>query len=710
VATRLQAHFTDGVVFVSLAALSDPALVLTTVARALGLTEQGSQPVQGRLATFLRHKHLLLVIDNFEHVATAAPELAPLLAACASLRLLLTSRAPLRLQGEHRYAVPPLALPDLRHLPPLEALSQVPAVALFVWRAQAALQDFALTPTTAPAVAAICVRLDGLPLAIELAAAQLVVLPPAALLARLAQPLQVLTGGPQDLPARQQTLRATIAWSYSLLSEAEQALFRRLAVFAGGATLAAVEAVCIWGDAPGDPLAGTPVLEGVRRLVHLHLLRMGPAGEGYPEGEPRFTLLATIQEFGREQLALTAELVAVRRRHASYFLTLAETALPHLDRTEQIVWLERLEEELDNLRAAWGWCLACGQAGEQEAVEHGMLAAGHLYAFWTLRGHYHEAVDWLERFLAVPVAQAHTRGRAAALSCLSLYRGFGRGELSTAEAMLAESVAIAREASAQRELAYALICWGMMCALHRRPGTDDLARARAYLEEAAALCEEVGDEVSRARLARIWMYQGFVSLGVGELSTAEKSTTRGLEVMKEIGDRWGITTGLENLGDLALARGDLVGACALIEEALVYNRAIGNRFGVGCDLVQLGDTLRRIGDQAAAQLQYAHALSELHAAGHVWASHEALCGLAELAIEAGEPARALRLISVAQFLADGTGAQPTPSLRPRLEQVRTSAAQALSAEEQAAAWTAGQTMPIEQVIAEALRTGGTEQL
>jgi tetratricopeptide (TPR) repeat protein len=234
----------------------------------------------------------------------------------------------------------------------------------------------------------------------------------------------------------------------------------------------------------------------------------------------------------------------------------------------------------------------------------------------------------MERFLAVPVAQARTRGRAAALACLGLYRGFGRGEISTAEPLLAESVAIARKVRAQRELAYALLCWGVMCAYHRRPGTDDPARARAYLEEAATLCEEAGDEVSRGRLARLWMYQGFLSLAVGELSSAEKSITRGLEVMKEMGDRWNIAVGLADLGQLALARDDPARACALLEESLVYNRAIGNRYGLGGTLAQLGDTLRRTGDRTAAQLQYAHALAELHAAGHVWQSHQALGGLA----------------------------------------------------------------------------------
>jgi predicted ATPase len=622
VATRLQEHFADGVVFVSLAALSEPALVLTTVARALGVTEQGSQPLQATLVTYLRHKHLLLVIDNFEHVATAAAELAPLLGTCAGLCLLLTSRAPLRLRGERSFAVPPLALPDLLHLPPVEALSQVPAVALFVQHAQAVQQDFALMPAIAEAVAGICVRLDGLPLAIELAAARVVVLPPAALLARLAQPLQVLTGGPRDLPARQQTLRATIAWSYNLLSAADQALFRRLAAFAGGATLEAAEAICKWDDVSGDPLAGTEVLEGMNRLVHLHLLRMGPAGEGYPEGEPRFSLLATVQEFGREQLEATGEAEAARRRHASYFLALAEAAAPQIYHSEAVVWLARLEEELGNLRGAFGWCLTRGQAGEQAVAEGGMWAVGFLINFWLLRGHRREEVAWLERFLALPAARARTRGRARALFVLGVHRNLFEGNLSGADAHYEESVAIARQLGDRLELARALYCWGVTCVTLHRPGTGDLARARAYLEEAATLLEEVGTATSLAILADTWLQHGRAWLAAGELRQAETWLTKGLEQARATGYRWKFADALYFLGELALAEGDPARARLRFEQALVHYRALQDRYDNSTDtLVSLGDSLQQIGDPATARAHYARALRTLHGVGHIYNSH-----------------------------------------------------------------------------------------
>ena len=701
VATRLHEHFADGVVFVSLAPLSEPGPVLTTIARALGVIEQGGQPLPTLLATFLRHKHLLLVVDNFEHVATAAPEPAALLPACAGLRLLLTSRAPLRLQGERCFSVPPLALPDLRGLPPVEALGQVPSVALFVERAQALRPDFALTPATAAAVAGICARLDGLPLAIELAAARVVVLPPAALLARLAQPLQVLSGGPQDLPVRQQTLRATIAWSYGLLSPAEQALFRRLALFAGGATLEAIEIVCMWDEAPDGPLVGAAVLDGVSRLVQLHLLQMGPTGDGYPDGEPRFSMLETLREYGREQLETTGELEQVRRRHASYYLTLAGDAFPQYWLRDHLAWLERLGEELDNLRAAFGWCVARGQVGDQEATERGMWVAAHLFRFWFLRGHFREGADRLERLLAVPVAQARTRGRAAALWCLGAMHVWGWGDRSAAEALSEESIGIARGVGEPRDLAIALYAWGVSCAYFSRPGTEDPARARAYLEEAATLFETVGDEISMLLLAATWTFRGVAWMVAGELQKAEMQLTKGLEMMQVIGDPWYLGNAFQPLGHLAVARGDLARARTLFEQSVVQYGALRNHYGAGDSLTWLGDMLQRTGDQAAARTQYARALRALHAIGHTPYSHQALCGLAELAIAAGDHVRALTLVGVVTALAEATEIRPSPHVQVRLDQVRATAA-ALCAEEEAATWAAGRAMPLEQVIAEAL--------
>ena len=319
--------FPDGVFFVNLAPISDPALVLPTIAQTLGVTEAGSQPLRDTLHAFLHDKQLLLLLDNFEQVVEAASMLSELLAACALVRMLVTSRAALHLRAERLYAVPPLALPETTPLPPLAMLTQYEAVRLFIERAQDVKSDFAVTNETAPAVAEICVRLDGLPLAIELAAPRVRLFTPQALLTRLSHRLGVLTGGAQDLPARQRTLRATIDWSYSLLSEEEQRLFARLSVFAGGRTLDAIEAIC-------NPDGMLDVLGGVESLLEKSLL-----GQTEIEGETRFTLLETLHEYARERLEASVEAEAMRRAHAAYFLALAKEAEPALKGPEQAAWL-----------------------------------------------------------------------------------------------------------------------------------------------------------------------------------------------------------------------------------------------------------------------------------------------------------------------------------------------------------------------------------
>jgi predicted ATPase len=323
------------------------------------------------LRASLRDQQLLLLLDNFEQVVAAAPLVADLVATCPRLKVLVTSRAALRVRGEHEVPVPPLAVPDLQRLPAPAALGQVAAVALFVQRVQALRPDFALTPANAAAVAQICVRLDGLPLALELAAARIGVLPPQALLARLAHPLQLLVGGARDLPERQQTLRRTIAWSHALLTVGEQALFRRLSIFVGGCTLEAAEAVCRAGGDAGEPLLGADVLEGLSALVATNLLHM----EEQQDGEPRFSMLETIREYGLEQLEASGEADALRQRHAAYYLALAEGMEP------EAAWAAHLGRDHGNLRAALRWAKASGQ------TELGLGLAAALWRFWHVRGY-----------------------------------------------------------------------------------------------------------------------------------------------------------------------------------------------------------------------------------------------------------------------------------------------------------------------------------
>ena len=343
VAAELTEEFEEGVFFVSLAAISDPQLVVPAKAGMLGVKEAGGQPLLQSLEYYLDEKYILLIVDNFEQVLEAAPVVTEMLSGAPNLKVLVTSRIPLRLYGEHEYAVPPLALPDPQRPPSVETLTHYEAVRLFVERAQAAKADFSVTNDNVPAVAEICYRLDGLPLAIELAAARIKVLSPQKMLERLGNRLKLLTGGAQDLPARQRTLRSTIEWSYGLLEEDEKELFARLSVFAGGRTLEAIEAIC---DAGGD--LALDVLDGLASLVDKSLLKQ-EEGVG---GEPRFVMLETIHEYAREKLQGRGEAEEVRRQHAEYFLALAEEAEPAVEGEQQPAWVERLEEEHDNMRAA----------------------------------------------------------------------------------------------------------------------------------------------------------------------------------------------------------------------------------------------------------------------------------------------------------------------------------------------------------------------
>src|SRR5829696_8319575 len=404
VGAELLDEFEEGVFFVALAPITDPALVPSAIAEALGVVEAADQPLEEALKDYLRSKELLVLLDNFEQVLGGAPLVGQLLSACPKLKVLATSRSVLRVYGEQEYPVPPLELPSPGRLPPIDRLSQYEAVRLFIERAKAAKPDFSVTDENAPAVAAICARLDGLPLAIELAAARIKLLTPAAMLERLGSRLKLLGGGARDLPERQRTLRGTIEWSHALLDEGEQVLFARLAVFSGGRTLEAIEAVC---DAKGDlPM---DALEGVSSLLDKSLLRQ----EEGPEGEPRFVMLETIHEYTRERLGASGEAEEVRRLHAEYFLALAEEAEAELSGADQLAYLERLEAEHDNFRAALTWSL------ERASVTALRMAAA-LARFWEKRSYFSEGSSWLEAAVrlseSVEAATADSATRAKLLS------------------------------------------------------------------------------------------------------------------------------------------------------------------------------------------------------------------------------------------------------------------------------------------------------
>ena len=443
VAAEVADAFPDGVWFVPLDPLREPGLVVPAIAQALGLREMGGRPLRNRLTDYLHERHVLLVLDNFEHVVAAAPEVAALLTACPCLTVLITSRDVLRLSGEHGFPVPPLTLPDPNVIPPVADLMAFEAIRLFLARAQAVQPGFALTDANAATVAAICARLDGLPLAIELAAARVGHLPLAALLERLAGTVQrpvglrVLTGGARDLPARLRTMRDAIAWSYDLLSPEEQRLFRRLAVFRGGFTLDAAEAV-------GAGIGGDrEVFDLVASLADKSLLRREER-----EDVPRYRMLETVREYGLEQLAASSELEAARREHAVHFLALAERAAPAWWGPAPGAWLDRLEAERDNLREALAW------AHEEQATELACRLASALHWFWRSRGPVGEGRRWTEALLA-------GAGEVAPALRAALLMGAGdlamtQGEFARAAELLEASIALARELGDWPTLAHAL--------------------------------------------------------------------------------------------------------------------------------------------------------------------------------------------------------------------------------------------------------------
>src|SRR5215213_2435829 len=435
VAADVGAAFPDGVVFVDLATVTDPALVAPVVAAVLGVREASGQPLVDQVRAFLRDKRLLLVLDNFEQVVEAAPLVVTLLAGCPGLAVLATSRVRLRVSGEREYPLSPLGLPDDGGQRPVDALRPSEAVRLFVARAQAVQPDFALSPANAVVVADICRRLDGLPLAIELAAARIKSLSVSALLSRMESRLPLLTGGGRDLPLRQQTMRDTIAWSYDLLSPEEQTQFQRLAVFVGGFSLEAAEAVA-------EPGGSGTVFDIISSLLDSSLLLKQEAGDG----ESRFRMLETIREFGLERLTASGAEAPVRQAHAAWYLALAEAAESSMrGGAAQARWLDRLEADHPNLRAALTWFEQTGDA------EGGARLAGTLQGYWLQRSHRSEGRAWLERALAHGVVTNEARAKALlALAVLSQLTGS-----SEATALLAQSLAFSRSAADSRRAAVA---------------------------------------------------------------------------------------------------------------------------------------------------------------------------------------------------------------------------------------------------------------
>jgi len=678
VAAEVADDFPGGVFFVALGPISDPRLVAATVAQALSLAETAGHSIVDTLKDYLQKKSVLLVLDNFEQVIAAAPLAAELLAACAQLKILATSREGLRVSGEHFYPVPPLPLPNLAQLPPPELLARNATVELFVQRAQAVKPGFAITRDTAPAVAEICHRLEGLPLAIELAAARVKLLPPRAMLARLDDRLGFLTGGGRDLPARQQTLRNAIAWSYDLLSESEQILFRRLSVFVGGCTLEAAEAVA--GFAP----IRVSLLELLGSLLDKSLLRQVEGADG----EPRFVMLEMLREFGLEALDESGEAADMRLRHADYVLALAEQAEASLESTEQVSWMERMEQEHDNLRAALEWTTTA--KGTSELC--GRLA-GTLGQFWEVRGHFSEGRDRLSAILATDKFQGRTaiRARLLARAAELAYR---QSDYPATTALAGESLAICREIDDKPGQASALIKLG-----NAATEAGDYAATSRHLEEALAIWRELGDKHGTARAL---ISLGWAALRPGDYPLANARLEEALALSRELGDTRSMGFELSGLGEVALRQGDYTRAARLVGESLELRRQLGNKWGVGVSLGTLGWVAAREGDWTSAVARLGESLEVRREIGDMGGTAWCLERLAELALAQEQAQKAVRLLGAAAALRASIGSVIDLADQPAYESRRGALRAELGDEQYAAAWDEGRAMTLEQAVAEAL--------
>jgi predicted ATPase/DNA-binding CsgD family transcriptional regulator len=728
VADELGETFADGVAFVDLAPVSQPESVLPAIARTLSLRDGGDLPLVERLANALRDRDVLLILDNFEQVLAAAPLVLELLQAAPRVTALVTSRAPLRVRGEREYPVMPLPFPAETGNDPVGTLLEYPALALFVERARDARPDFALAPANAAAVADICRRLDGLPLALELAAARTRVLSPEAMVGRLGPGLALLTGGPRDLPVRQQTLRATIAWSYDLLGPAEQALFRRLAVFAGDFSLEAALAVAAPAATGGGDVGGmvggdaAPAFDVLASLVEKNLL----GRREDPQGEPRFRMLETVREFAWEELEASGEAEDVRRAHAALYVAFVEAAAPHLRRAGREPWLRRIDAEMENLRAVVAWSSAGADGGE--ALARVVVALSFVY--WRIHGDPTEGVRWGELALATPAGApsstqrpgllfaagaiaayilrltpacawleesahlARQSGDAALLGAALVFLGYAECNLGSREAggHLQEGLAIVRALGDLDDLVLAL-----NVALSAYMILGDLATPRAMLAECLAIARERGDDWGIAVALDIW---GFLDLRERDWSSARAHLEQSLALHRRLGDEGSAAIIYNNLALVARQQGDAAGAVALLERSLALGRRMGQLVAV--TLYNLGDWALRQGESPRAMAYLAEALRESARSGDRRSIVVSLGGLARLAVAVERPDVAARLTGAAEALRDQSDVNISLESQRELERAAELARSSLGAETFGSLAMEGANAPPDRATAEAL--------
>jgi predicted ATPase/DNA-binding CsgD family transcriptional regulator len=646
-ATDLVADYPDGVWLVELASVADAALLPQTVASALGVGEASGHDLTDTLTAFLRARRLLLVLDNCEHLLDACAELADhLLRTCPRVQILATSRQRLGMAGETAWRVPSLATPDIRTVAGTDEIAASEAVRLFLDRARMTVPAFVLEDRNAVAVARICRRLDGIPLAIELAAARVSVLAPEQIAARLDDCFQLLVGGSRTAPSRQRTLRATVDWSYDLLSEPERALFRRLSVFAGGFSLEAAEAVCT-----GDGIARTDVLDLLAALIDKSLV----AADSGDSSVVRYRLLETLRHYGWERLAESNNRDAVQRRHADHFLELVEFAEPQLVGTpEQGAWLDRLERDHGNFRAALQWAIDARQS------ETGVRLAAALYRLWYLRGYLGEGRHWSNQVLA----WAQDAPRTATARAL---RGAGL-------------------------LAYA---------------AGDYPEARAFTEQGLALAREIEDKrLISAALNNL----GIILIDQGDYPAAHAACEEGLALARELADEPFVAVLLNNLGLLAGYRADYAAAIPLLEESLAIAQARGMQWSMAWSTGNLGNAAFHRGDFAAARERYRQSLALGQEVGDKRVIAERLEELAWVACAERQPELAVRLFGAAEVLRETIGAPMPPANRAQYDRSVDLARAQVGDVRLAAMWAHGRALPLEQAIAAALSSDVGDQL
>ncbi|MGH2372158.1 MAG: tetratricopeptide repeat protein [bacterium] len=666
--------FADGVWFVDLAPLSDSALVPQAVASALRMREEPGRGLLVTLIDYLQPKSILLVLDSCEHVVEACARMAEaLLRACPRLQILATSREPLRIAGETNWRVPSLSLPDLMRLPALKDLAEYEAVRLFIDRAGAALPSFRLTDQNAPAVADVCDRLEGIPLAIELAATRVKTLPVDQIAARLDDQFRLLTGGSRTAMPRQQTLQAAMDWSYVLLSEKEKTLLRRLSAFSGGWTLDAAEAVC-----GGEGIDDADVLDLLSQLVDRSLVVVHER-----DGTARYRLLETVRQYAHGKLAESGEDAKVQRRHRNWFLTLAERTEPELIGPAQVVGLERLEADHDNLRTA----LASTQT-EKDGGESGLRLAGALGRFWLTRGHFIEGRRWLDRMLGSSGGvQAALRARAL-LEASRL--AWNQSDYTAAIALSEESLGIFRELKNRQGVADALNILGLVAAAQ-----GDYAAARPRYEEGLALARDLED---KWRMAMLLNNLGLVAVEQGDYRAARPFHEESLRMRRALGDTLGVSYSLNSLGLVAAAEGDFDGARTLLQEGLRIRRGLGDRRGVAASLSNLGVVAHKQGDHERAAALWRESLALRRELGDKRGIADCLERLAGIACARRVFARAARLFGAAEALREAIGAPLGPSDRGEYDRNVASVRAALEEPALHAAWVEGRGTPLEQTI------------